>query len=63
MYKVIHAFMDLEDENHIYQVGDTYPREGEYHPNKKRRNTLASDKNKIGVPLIELVEEDKPIEA
>lgn len=56
-YEVIHAFMDLEDENHVYQVGDAYPREGEYHPNKKRRSMLLSDKNKIGVPLIKGIEE------
>lgn len=58
-YKVIHAFMDVEDENHVYQVGDVYPREGEYYPTKKRRSELSSDKNKIGTPLIEIVEEEE----
>ena len=28
MYKVIKHFVDLQDNNHKYDVGDTYPRKG-----------------------------------
>lgn len=55
MYKVIARFADLKDENHIYEIGDTYPRKGSK-PSEERIEELASDKNKIGIPLIKLVE-------
>ena len=52
MYKVIYKFKDLQDDNHVYEVGDTFPREG-YEPTLARMRELASDKNAIGKPLIE----------
>lgn len=51
MYKVIARFADLQDENHIYEIGDTYPRKGSK-PSKERIEELAGDTNKIGIPLI-----------
>ena len=54
MYKVIERFMDLQDDNYIYEVGDAYPREGA-DPTLERIAELASDKNRLGVPLIEKV--------
>lgn len=42
--------MDLQDENHIYRKGDKYPRKGRV--KKERAEELASEANKIGVPLI-----------
>lgn len=60
MYKVIVRFMDLQDNNHIYEVDDTYPRE-ESDPSFDRIRELASDSNKIGKPLIEEIKEE-PIE-
>ena len=58
MYRVIKAFVDLQDNNHKYDVGDIYPH------NKKRVSAsrikeLATDKNRRGSPLIEKVEEPK----
>lgn len=53
MCKVIKKFTDLQDGNHVYNVGDVYPREG-YTPSEKRIAELASDKNRQGVPLIEV---------
>ena len=58
MYRVIKAFVDLQDNNHKYDVGDIYPR------NKKkvsasRIKELSTDKNRRGIPLIEKVEEPK----
>lgn len=58
MYKVVHFFTDLQDNNHPYNVGDTFPREGAK-ASKKRLAELSSDKNKQGKPLIEKIEEDK----
>ncbi|RDV25317.1 hypothetical protein [Lysinibacillus capsici] len=49
-YKVIHEFRDLQDEDHIYNVGDKYPRKGRIV--KPRVEELISSDNKIGVPLI-----------
>ena len=54
MYKVIYRFADLQDKNHIYNVGDAYPREGS-EPSEKRIDELAGKNNKIGKPLIEKV--------
>lgn len=51
--RVIKKFTDLQDGNHVYNVGDVYPREG-YTPSEERIAELASNKNKQGVPLIEV---------
>ena len=56
MYKVIERFMDLQDDNYIYEVGDAYPREGA-DPTLERIRELASNSNKIGKPLIEEIAE------
>ena len=57
-YKVIHYFTDLQDFNHPYKVGDTFPRLG-FKVSNERLEELASNKNKQGKPLIEKVEEVK----
>lgn len=57
MYRVIKRFKDLQDDNYIYNAGDTYPREG-MTPGKRRIKELESDKNRRGTPLIEEVAED-----
>lgn len=54
MYKVIHKFADAQDKNYIYEIGDTYPREGKK-VSKERLAELASDTNKVRMPLIEAV--------
>ena len=56
MYKVIKSFTDLQDNNYAYYVGDTFPRNG-VEVDADRLSELASCKNRIGVPLIEEVEE------
>lgn len=62
MYKVIKHFVDLQDNNYKYDVGDTYPRKG-LNVLQSRINELASSKNKQKTPLIEefpeVVEEPK----
>ncbi len=56
MYRVINFFTDLHDENHPYNVGDSFPREG-IAVTDKRLAELSSSDNKQGRPLIALVDE------
>ena len=56
MYKVIKSFTDLQDNNYAYYVGDTFPHNG-VEVEAERIAELESDKNRIGVPLIEEVAE------
>ena len=55
MYRVIKQFYDLKA-NHAYSVGDTFPHNG-VKVDAERIEELASDKNRLGVPLIEEVAE------
>lgn len=57
MYKVIKHFIDLHDNDHSYNEGDIFPREG-VDVSKERIQELAGSDNKQHTPLIELVEED-----
>ena len=58
MYRVIKQFYDLKA-NHAYSVGDTFPHNG-VKVDAERVAELASDKNRLGVPLIEeIVEKPK----
>ena len=56
MYKVIKSFTDLQDNNYAYSVGDTFPHDG-VEVDAERISELASDKNRLGVPLIEEIAE------
>lgn len=56
MYKVINRFFDLQDNNHAYSVGDTFPHNG-VEVEAERIAELSSDKNRLGVPLIEEIAE------
>ena len=56
MYKVIKSFTDLKDNNYAYYVGDTFPHNG-VDVDAERIAELSSDKNRLGVPLIEEVAE------
>ena len=58
MYKVIKFFTDLEDNDHPYNVGDTFPRKGMSVMPSRLRELSGSD-NRQGVPLIEEVAEPK----
>ena len=55
MYKVVKRFYDLKA-NHAYSVGDTFPHDGA-EVDSERIAELSSDKNRLGVPLIEEVAE------
>lgn len=54
-YQVIHKFRDLQDNDHIYKVGDKYPHSGRI--KKERVEELSGITNKIGKPLIKEVGE------
>lgn len=58
MYRVIKAFTDLHDRDHLYQVGDPFPRPG-IQVSERRLEELSGSSNKQGTPLIEKFE---PIE-
>ncbi|MBR1751846.1 MAG: hypothetical protein IJ740_13430 [Ruminococcus sp.] len=55
-YEVIKLFTDLKDNNYLYNVGDTYPREG-YKPTNERIDELLGSGNKQGTPLIKARQE------
>ena len=58
MYRVIKAFTDLRH-HHAYSVGDTFPHNC-VEVDSERIAELASDKNRLGVPLIaEIAEKPK----
>jgi len=52
MFRVIAEFADLQDDNHVYRVGDKYPHTRRKVA-RKRIEELSSSNNKIGKPLIE----------
>ena len=56
MYRVIHKFYDLKDNNHAYSMGDIFPHDG-VEVEAERIAELASDKNRMGIPLIEEIAE------
>lgn len=56
MYKVIEYFTDLQDNNHEYNVGDTFPRDG-LSISDERLTELSTKNNRQNKPLIERVEE------
>ena len=59
MYRVLMRFCDLQDNNYVYSVGDTFPHNG-VEVDAERIAELASVKNRLGVPLIkEIVEKPK----
>lgn len=51
MYKVIKEFADLQDNNHVYHVGDKFPHNGRK-VSKERCKELETSANLIGAPLI-----------
>lgn len=56
MYRVLSYFTDLQDKNHPYNEGDTFPRDG-LKVSEARLEELSTTKNRRGIKLIELVEE------
>lgn len=58
-FTVIADFTDLQDENHIYRKGDSFPRKGRV--KKERIEELSTDQNARGEVLIqEVAKENEP---
>ena len=60
-YRVIEAFVDLLDNNHLYRVGDVFPQSGT-DVTLARVNELASANNRLGMPLIKLADKANKVE-
>ena len=58
MYRVIKRFYDLTDNNHLYEVGDSYPRDG-LSPSPERVQSLVTDENRQHKPLIKEIKSRK----
>ena len=56
MYKVLAYFTDLQDNNHPYNEGDIFPRDG-LSVSENRLQELSSTRNRRKIKLIELVED------
>lgn len=56
MYRTIVRFKDLQDGGYTYNVGDIFPRNG-LAVGDNRISELSTNKNRRGIPLIELVPE------
>ena len=61
MYKVIKYFRDLQDNNHAYHAGDSFPRNGKA-VSDDRLKELSSDANRRHTALIEWVDDETPKE-
>lgn len=60
MFRVLSEFADIQDSNHVYRVGDEYPRKG-YSPSDERVEELSTNINRLHIPLIGKIEtEEKP---
>ena len=60
-YTVLSEFADLQDNKHVYGIGDEYPRKG-YSPTAERIAELSTGKNLLQKPLIQVVEEPKVVQ-
>lgn len=61
MYTVVRHFTDLQDNNHKYNEGDIYPREG-YIPSAERIKMLSTAENKQKTALIAAIAESDTVE-
>ena len=59
MYKVLKAFTDLQDNNRVYHTGEIYPAKG-VKVSDARIKELSGSENKIGCPLIAIVQDLNP---
>ena len=59
MYKVVKLFTDLQDNEYLYQPGDTFPRAG-FEVSEERLAELSGYNNRRGIPLIVKMYEKAP---
>lgn len=57
MYKVVVSFTDTIDNDYVYWIGQSYPRQG-YDPPRKRIDYLLGNKNNFKIPVIELIPQE-----
>ncbi|MBM0064783.1 hypothetical protein [Alkalicoccobacillus gibsonii] len=57
-YIVLEDFTDLKDKKKVYRKGDRYPKPANKKISESRIEQLSTFKNKLGSPLIKLVEEE-----
>ncbi|MEK5215310.1 hypothetical protein [Psychrobacillus sp. FSL H8-0487] len=57
-YEVINKFIDSEDNNTLYNVGDKYPK-GDFKPTKKRIDELSKVHPKYKVAFVKEKEQPK----
>jgi hypothetical protein len=57
-FKVVKAFLDMQDGNFSYDVGDSFPRKG-VKVMPSRIKELSGNKNRQGCPLIKEVHEEE----
>lgn len=60
MYKVINRFKEKNHDDHIYEVGDTYPADGKKLI-KTRAETLTKVHDEYNVAFLKAVEEPKKV--
>lgn len=58
-YEVIKQFRDLKDDNHVYNVGNKYPRNSKKADEARVKELIGKD-NAVKEPVIKEIEEDKP---
>ena len=58
LYRVVKYFTDMQDNDHPYNPGDIFPRNG-VSVSEKRIAELAGSDNRQGVPLIKAEESQK----
>lgn len=58
LYKVEVQFLDGQDDNHLYKVGDVYPRVG-IKPTQERIEELSTDNNRRNVVAISKIDLNK----
>ena len=54
-YEVIRDFVDVQSDNHLYRVGESFPYDGA-NVSEDRCAELASEKNRCGIALIKPIE-------
>jgi hypothetical protein len=59
MYRVVETFADAQDRYYVYNVGDSFPRNGKT-VSAERVNELLTNKNAIGKPII-VDESERPV--
>jgi hypothetical protein len=58
LYKVINRFIDKEDNDTLYEVGEVYPK-GDFKPTKKRVEILLKKHPTYNCKFIEEIKEEK----